>query len=102
MQILYECRGITLADTGEGYAIFKRGQVYIDNIETPREAVILFTEILQTEMLRRWSGMSKRKKQSCDELCLLQKRYLIGSKLPLLLYRQTAEKARRHAPLQTW
>ena len=53
MRILYECRGITLADIGEGYVILKRGQVYIDSIETPREAVILFTEILQTEMLRR-------------------------------------------------
>ena len=40
MRILYECRGITLADTGEGYAILKRGQMYIDSIEAPREAVI--------------------------------------------------------------
>nr|DAD67751.1 MAG TPA: hypothetical protein [Myoviridae sp. ctngn1] len=42
--------------------------------------------------------MSKRKKQSCDELCLSEKRYLVECKLPLLLYRQTVKKARRHAP----
>ena len=28
MRILYECRGITLADTGDRYVILKRGQVY--------------------------------------------------------------------------
>ena len=97
MRILYECRGITLADTGEGYVILKRGQVYIDNIETPREAVILFTEILQMEMLRRVERYEQKKKAEPS-----QKRYLVACKLPLLLYRQTAEKARRHAPLQTW
>lgn len=43
MRILYECRGITLADTGEGYAI-------------------LFTEILQTEMLRRVERYEQKKK----------------------------------------
>ena len=63
MRILYECRGITLADTGEGYVILKWGQVYIDSIETPREAVILFTEILQTEMLRRVERYEQRYKQ---------------------------------------
>ena len=62
MQILYECRGIDLVDTGEGYAILKRGQMYIDNIETPREAVILFTEILQAEMLRRVARYEEKKK----------------------------------------
>lgn len=62
MRILYECRGITLADTGEGYVILKRSQVYIDSIETPREAVILFTEILQTEMLRRVERYEQKKK----------------------------------------
>ena len=62
MRILYECRGITLADIGEGYVILKRGQVYIDSIETPREAVILFTEILQTEMLRRVERYEQKKK----------------------------------------
>ena len=62
MRILYECRGITLADTGEGYAILKRGQMYIDNIESPREAVILFTEILQMEMLRRVERYEQKKK----------------------------------------
>ena len=53
MRILYECRGIALADTGDRYVILKRGQVYIDSMETPREAVILFTDILQPDMLRR-------------------------------------------------
>ena len=62
MRILYECRGITLADTGDRYVILKRGQMYIDNIETPREAVILFTEILQMEMLRRVKRYEQKKK----------------------------------------
>ena len=73
MRILYECRGITLADTGEGYVILKRGQAYIDSIETPREAVILFSlRSCRRRCSGGWSGMSKRKKQSCDELCLLK------------------------------
>ena len=63
MRILYECRGITLADTGDRYVILKRGQMYIDNIETPREAVILFTEILQAEMLRRVERYEQRHDQ---------------------------------------
>ena len=62
MRILYECRGIALADTGDSYAVLKRGQVYIDNIETPREAVIFFTEILQMEMLRRVERYEQKKK----------------------------------------
>ena len=63
MRILYECRGVSLAETGAGYAVLKQGQVYIDSIETPREAVILFTEILQTEMLRRVERYEQRYKQ---------------------------------------
>lgn len=62
MKILYECRSVSLADTGDRYVILKRGQVYIDSIETPREAVILFTEILQTEMLRRVERYEQKKK----------------------------------------
>ena len=42
MRILYRCRGVALADMGEGYAVLKQGQVYLDAIETPREAVIAF------------------------------------------------------------
>lgn len=67
MRILYECRGITLADTGDRYVILKRGQVYIDSIETPREAVILFTEILQMEMLRRVERYEQRYEQRYEE-----------------------------------
>ena len=63
MRVLYECRGIALADTGDRYVILKRGQMYIDNIETPREAVILFTEILQMEMLRRVERYEQRYEQ---------------------------------------
>ena len=63
MRVLYECRGIALADTGDRYVILKRGQVYIDSIETPREAVILFTEILQAEMLRRVKRYEQRHDQ---------------------------------------
>lgn len=62
MKILYECRSVSLADTGDRYVILKRGQMYIDSIETPREAVILFTEILQTEMLRRVERYEQKKK----------------------------------------
>ena len=40
MRILYECRGITLVDTGEGYVVRKDGLPYLDGISTPREAVI--------------------------------------------------------------
>ena len=40
MQILYECRGIALVDTGEDYVVRKDGLPYLDGISTPREAVI--------------------------------------------------------------
>ena len=47
MQILYECRGITLVDTGDGYVVRKDGLPYLDGISTPREAVISFCTVLE-------------------------------------------------------
>ena len=62
MRLLYRCRGVALADMEEGYAVLKQGQVYLDAIETPREAVIAFSEVLQTEMLRRVERYEQKKR----------------------------------------
>lgn len=63
MQILYECRGITLVDTGDGYVVRKDGLPYLDGISTPREAVISFCTVLEMEMLRRVERYEQRYKQ---------------------------------------
>lgn len=62
MQILYECRGIALVDTGEGYMVRKDGLPYLDGISTPREAVISFCTVLEMEMLRRVARYEEKKK----------------------------------------
>lgn len=62
MKILYECRGITLADTGEGYTVLKDGRTHLSGIGTPREAVISFCTVLEMEMLRRVARYEEKKK----------------------------------------
>lgn len=63
MRILYECRGITLADTGEGYAVLKDGRTHLAGIGTPREAVVSYCAVLESEMLRRVERYEQRYEQ---------------------------------------
>ena len=60
MRILYECRGITLADTGEGYEVLKDGRTHLTGIGTPREAVVSYCAVLESEMLRRVERYEQR------------------------------------------
>ena len=62
MRILYECRGIALADTGEGYAVLKDGRTHLTGISTPREAVVSYCTVLESEMLRRVERYEQKKK----------------------------------------
>ena len=59
MMILYECRGITLADTGEGYAVLKDGRTHLSGIGTPREAVVSYCAVLEISRAVTSSAFSK-------------------------------------------
>lgn len=53
MQILYECRGIALVDTGEGYVVRKDGLPYLDGHQHTQGGGDLLCTVLEMEMLRR-------------------------------------------------